>query len=403
MEHKNGFPLVTLGNLLTKSEAWIELDPTARYREVTVRLWGNGVVLRHEVAGSEIAAGRRLQVHTDQFIISRIDARHGASGLIPPELNGAVVSSDFPVFALDEGLILPQFLGWLSKTRQFIDLCLVASEGTTNRVRLQEKRFLALEIPLPPLPEQRRIVARIEALAAKITEARGLRQQAVEEVEALMNMASRQVIGEIPGKQWISLDRYVQSIENGKSPACESRPATADEWGVLKVGAVSFGYFEANENKALPINVEPNSYYEVRSGDFLMSRANTTQLVGACAIVQHTRPKLLLSDKTFRFVFCENMQIEPQFLNYVLKSPALRSQLEQEATGTSPTMKNISKEKVLNLLIPEKDLPEQRRIVAYLDGLQAKVDAVRQLQAATAAELEALLPAVLDRAFRGEL
>ena len=66
-------------------------------------------------------------------------------------------------------------------------------------------------------------------------------------------------------------------------------------------------------------------------------------------------------------------------------------------------MKNISKEKVLNLLIPEKDLPEQRRIVAYLDGLQAKVDAVRQLQAATAAELEALLPAVLDRAFRGEL
>jgi type I restriction enzyme, S subunit len=197
MEHKNGFPLVTLGNLLTKSEAWIELDPTARYREVTVRLWGNGVVLRHEVAGSEIAAGRRLQVHTDQFIISRIDARHGASGLIPPELNGAVVSSDFPVFALDEGLILPQFLGWLSKTRQFIDLCLVASEGTTNRVRLQEKRFLALEIPLPPLPEQRRIVARIEALAAKITEARGLRQQAVEEVEALMNMASRQVIGEI--------------------------------------------------------------------------------------------------------------------------------------------------------------------------------------------------------------
>lgn len=185
MAEHNGFPLVPLGKVLTKSETWIDLDPTAHYQEITVRMWGNGVVLRREVAGSEIAASRRLQVHTDQFIISRIDARHGASGLIPQNLDGAIVSNDFPVFALNESLILPQFLGWLSKTRQFIDLCLIASEGTTNRVRLQEKPFLALEIPLPPLPEQRRIVARIEELAAKIAEARGLRAQAAAEVEAL--------------------------------------------------------------------------------------------------------------------------------------------------------------------------------------------------------------------------
>ena len=66
-------------------------------------------------------------------------------------------------------------------------------------------------------------------------------------------------------------------------------------------------------------------------------------------------------------------------------------------------MKNISKEKVFNLLIPIHNIEDQHRIVAYLDDLQAKVDALKQLQAETQAELDALLPSILDKAFKGEL
>ena len=77
---------VPLGELLKKSDNWIELDPTEQYKEVTVRLWGKGVVLRREVSGSEIASKKRLRVKARQFILSRIDARNGAFGLIPPEL-----------------------------------------------------------------------------------------------------------------------------------------------------------------------------------------------------------------------------------------------------------------------------------------------------------------------------
>ena len=91
-------------------------------------------------------------------------------------LDGAVVSSDFPVFTLNSARILPEFLDWMSKTHEFVDLCKAASEGTTNRVRLKEERFLATQITLPSLEEQRRIVARIEELAIKIEEARGLKK-----------------------------------------------------------------------------------------------------------------------------------------------------------------------------------------------------------------------------------
>ena len=134
-----------------------------------------------------------------------------------------------------------------------------------------------------------------------------------------------------------------------------------------------------------------------------MSRANTTDLVGACAIVARTRQRLLLSDKTFRFHFRRDVEVLPRWLDHAMKSPVLRDQIERGASGTSPTMKNISKEKVLRLLLPPHAFPQQRRIVAYLDDLQEQTNVLEALQAETSVELDALMPSILDKAFRGEL
>jgi type I restriction enzyme, S subunit len=161
------WPKVKLGEVLRRSEESLQPDATTEYREITVKLWGNGVVERGRALGASMS-GRRFVARTGQFIASRIDARNGAMGLVPVELDGALVTNDFPLFDLYTERIVPAFLGWLSKTAGFVELCLKASEGTTNRVRLKEDRLLALEIPLPPLAEQRRVVARIEALAAQI-------------------------------------------------------------------------------------------------------------------------------------------------------------------------------------------------------------------------------------------
>lgn len=258
------------------------------------------------------------------------------------------------------------------------------------------------ELP-EPIGEQRGIVARIEAVAAKIEEARALRHRAAEEAEALLASCRRATFGESIQEGWVPLSDYVAHIENGKSPATDGRRASPDEWGVLKVGAVSFGVFDDRENKALPLSFVVPPHLEVRPGDFIMSRANTTELVGACALVRETRPKLILSDKTFRFVFRKSPIILPEYLEQVLKSAPLREQIEHGASGTSPTMKNISKEKVLALRLPPLELPVQRRIVLELGALQAKVDTLKRLQAETAAELDALVPSILDRAFKGEL
>jgi type I restriction enzyme S subunit len=240
-------------------------------------------------------------------------------------------------------------------------------------------------------------------LDAQIEECRRLRHQATEETEALVGSARRRWIGDAPSQDWLPLRTYVSEIENGSSPNCERRPAEDGEWGVLKVGAMSFGTFDPQENKAIPPTFRIDPHDEVRPGDFLMSRANTSELVGACVIVQKTPPRLVLSDKSFRFVFRPNHSVDHGYLNHVLKSPALRAQIVQQATGTSSTMKNISKEKVFSLLVPPHDSTEQQRIVGYLDGLAGQVAALARLQSETAAELDALLPSVLDKAFKGEL
>lgn len=122
----------------------------------------------------------------------------------------------------------------------------------------------------------------------------------------------------------------------------DGRPASLDELGVLEVGAVSFGLFDDKQNKALPRSYLACPEFEVKAGDFLMSRANTRVLVGACAFVYRTCPRLMLSDKIFRFVFRQLLGVVPDYPDYleqILKSPALRHQIELCASGTSPTIK----------------------------------------------------------------
>lgn len=243
------WPLVPLGELFSRNDKTISMLPDERYQEVTIRLWGKGVVLRGIVTGADIPTTRRYQVSAQQFIVSRIDARNGAMGIVPLALDSAIVTNDFPSFNIDAGRLLPDYMGWLCKTADFVDKCRAASEGTTNRVRLKEDRFLRLTIPLPPLSEQRRIVARIDRLAAKISEAEGLRKALVHRVESFERAALSQLEDETKtvGQHRLLID-LIESHDSGWSPQCEVVPAEMGQWGVLKTTSVQWSGFLASAN-----------------------------------------------------------------------------------------------------------------------------------------------------------
>ena len=165
VEEKLGFtkkyPMAKIGSFLKKSKNLIEIQDDVEYKQVTVKINNGGVIARNDgqlKKGSEIGTKRQTVVHAGQFIVSKIDARNGAFGVIPDDLEGAIVTNDFPVFDVDSSKILPQFMVLISTTPQFVEFARKCSSGTTNRKRIDIDAFLQQVIPLPSLDEQKAIL-----------------------------------------------------------------------------------------------------------------------------------------------------------------------------------------------------------------------------------------------------
>jgi len=394
--------MVPLKEVLTKSEESIDINPDGRYKQVTVQLWGKGVNQRNEVSGIEISSERRIVVRYEQFILSRIDARNGAFGIIPEFLDGAVVSNDFPVFNLDTSLILPDFLGWMSKTRDFVEICKSASEGTTNRVRLKVDRFLDAEIPLPEPKEQHRIVARTEELATRIEEARELRRRAVEETEALVNSEISSIFGLLVEQKGLTqLNDLIVDAGYGTSTKCEHERSIS-AFPVLRIPNVADEKINFGDMKYGILDDAELSRVSVDEGDILVVRTNgSADLVGRCAVVPALTETIAFASYLIRLM-CDKKKIDPNYLQLMLKY-LRNSGLLFDFARTTAGQYNVSLGRLRSAKIPVPLIDEQRRIVAYLEGLQSKTDALKCLQNETAAELDALMPSILDRAFRGEL
>lgn len=280
------------------------------------------------------------------------------------------------------------------KDQIFVPLML----GTAN-VSLKERDIAEVEIPLPPLAEQRRIVARIEELAAQTQEARALRQQASGEAEALLYAQA--------GKIFWRLERTFPARELGSfSPHITSGPRNwakhYEASGPRFYRAQDIGPHGSvlNDSKVFisPPASDQGRSAMLQSGDLMLVITGAT--VGrVCLYREGLEPGFVSQHVAICRLPVEDAV--PEFALWGLRSPDGQAQLLGQRYGQGKPGLNLSNIRALRLPFPP--LAEQRRIVAELDTLQAEVDALKHHQADTAAELDALLPAILDRAFRGEL
>ncbi len=210
-------------------------------------------------------------------------------------------------------------------------------------------------------------------------------------------------LGQIPAHWAVQRLRFhLYRIEQGWSPQCENSPASPDDWGVLKAGCVNGESFNPEENKRLPDWETPLLELEVRSGDVLMSRANTTELLGSAAIVRDVRPRLLLCDKLYRLEVNTNALMK-EFLVYFLRTPSGRFDFERTATGASNSMQNISQDLVRNVWLPIPPLKEQRAIAEHIARETAKLDNVRAATERTLALLKERRAALIAAAVTGQI
>jgi len=386
------WPKVYLGEVLQRSNETVEPSVEAEYREITVRLWGKGVVERGRVTGGEIS-GRRFVARTGQFIASRIDARNGATGLVPQFLDGALVTNDFPLFDINGDRLDSGFLKWQCRTRDFIDLCQRASEGTTNRVRLKEERFLGLGIPLPPISEQRRIVARIEELAAQINEARGLRQQAAKDAEALLSAIAHRAdlaakAKENAGWKRRRLSEVIRLVDDShKVDPIGSYP---------NLGIYSFGRGLFHKPAINGLATSAKALRRVKAGQFIYSRLFAFE--GAYGMVTKEFDGAFVSQEYPTFE-CDPQCVRAEFLVAYFRPSHVWKDVARGSKGLGDRRQRVQPEQILahELWLPPIDWQNR------LAKVHAEVDGLKRLQAETAAELDALLPAILDKAFKGEL
>ncbi len=296
-----------------------------------------------------------------------------------------------------------QFLWWLLRSATFRDLLLEYLPGGI-KTELKPARLLQVPVPLPlSVQEQQRIVARIEALAAKIEEAHGLRRQAMEEAKILVARATSQALDESDWKIQSLETVLAESPKNGLSPQEE---VTDSGRPMLRINAVSSSptrFVDLTAYKMVDVSDEIAQPYLLQDDDVFIVRYNgDLNRVAKAGIFKNTNDRgVIYPDKLMR-LRTDLTQMCPDFLVYALSSRSVRAQIEEMGKTTAGQI-GISGADAKSFQVPVPPLSEQRRIVTYLDGLQTKLDDLRRLQAETQKELDALLPSVLAKAFAGEL
>lgn len=243
----------------------------------------------------------------------------------------------------------------------------------------------------PPLEEQQQIAAFLDKETAKIDTLIEKQQRLIkllkEKRQAVISHAVTkglnpdvkmkdsgvEWLGEVP-EHWEVLRnrRVIKTIEQGWSPQADNRPPSVDEWGVTKLSSVKQGKFNPKKSKTLFPDDDPSNRIMVKEGDFLITRANTPQLVGdVCVVPTLQYKKLLLCDLIYRVTF--SASIEPKFLSAFFLSVSGRTQVKMDARGTSMSMAKISQGHIKDWLVPVPPIEEQIGIVDYLNSQTKKI------------------------------
>ncbi len=244
----------------------------------------------------------------------------------------------------------------------------------------------------PDIEPASELLKRIQAEKARLIDAKKIRKE-----KTLPEVTPDEIPFEIP-KSWegCRLGEIINQTESGWSPKCLNNPAPVGSWGVLKTTAVQVGEYIESENKELPPNLVERPKHETKAGDILVTRAGPANRVGICAYVRRTRDKLMISDKIIRF---HPMLVNGLYLELFANTSLFQSLIEDSKQGMAQSQVNISQDNLKKTALPLPPLAEQAAIVAQVEVL---INTSRALEA----EIEQsrthaahLLQAILKEAF----
>lgn len=374
------WPLVPLGEVLQLQRRWLKLDPLADYVEIGIRSFGKGIFHKPPVAGSSLGEKRVLRIVPGDLVFNNVFAWEGAVAVAGEAEAGKIGSHRFVTYTANPERAVAKYLQLFFSHEAGLDFVRRASPGSAGRNRtLNLNFFIAQAIPLPPLSEQHWIVARVEAIASRVAEARQLKASTNATTQQFWKILSR--LARETSSPLRTLGEIVDFLDGERVPLNETQRATRKG---------------------------PYPYY------------------GASGIIDHIdgylfdEPLLLLSEdganlvnRTTPIAFIARGRYWVNNHAHVLKpKPAVVDldflcyalcDYDVSIFNFASAQAKLNQANARRIALPVPPLPEQRAMVARLDALRAKIEPLAPLQAATATDLDALLPAVLNEAFAGRL
>ena len=398
------WPRVRLGDVLTLRDSSVPVSALGDVRLAGVYSFGRGLFMRGMIAPTRTSYRTYNQLQTDDFVISQPKAWEGALARVTPEFNGWFLSPVFPTFRADRAKLDPAYLEWFCKRESVWTELQRRSRGMgARRETVSPKQFLSLELHLPPLSEQQRIVARIQDVACCSRRARDLRDLAASELDFLMDGIERRIWPLESLASAKPLDEVTTFLARGR----HSEQGESDH-RLIKTQHVQQGRYVPTVLTLAPhvaARVTPDAV--ARPGDVLIA-CSAAGCLGRVARYED-RGYPTSTDTHVAIARANEDLIDPEYLYVYLRGATGQHQLrsrergdwEREKVGFRLTELNLKDLK--NVPVPLPDKRTQRRLVDEVQAMRSQVDAARPLQAEIAVELDALLPAILDRAFKGEL
>jgi type I restriction enzyme S subunit len=392
----NGWQTVQLGEVLTERKE----TPTPESLEngevgIVSKIGFNEGKIEVRVDGKTKTG--MILAHPGDLVISGINATKGAIAIYPETAKKTIAATiHYGAYIPNKDRVNINYLWWFLRSATFKDIVQDHIPGGI-KTELKSRRFLAVPTPLPSLKEQQRILARIESLAAQVNEAQHLREEAEFEAELLV---SREIASLFANdKDWNSynLGDLISEMSYGTSEKAHNERVGIP---VLRMGNIQSGKLDLIGLKYMHPSEQEMKKLRLQKGDILVNRTNSAELVGKCAVFD-LEGDYLFASYIIR-IRLDQQKADPRLVAQYINSPAGRAYMfaeRKQMTGQA----NVNSKKLAALPISLPPLDEQRHIVAYLDGLQTKVNALRVLQASTSEELSALMPSILDKAFKGNL
>ena len=422
-------PSIALTEALTHRNTFIEIDELTSYKRVTAQLHARGVILRDEIEGSRIKIKKQQLCKANDFLVAEIDAKVGGFGIVPNDLEGAIVSSHYFLFEIDAAKLNPRYLDFVAKTDHFQRQ--ISARGTTNYASIKPSDVLNLRIPCPTLDEQERAVAAIEKLTQLISQVKRKRT----EFGNLQVFWDALLTKAFSGKLTLqnARDKPTQLLQNStykleanskwrpldKLEDLASLQELPEDWGWTSIGTISktinYGYTasaieDRTDTKLLRISDIQNESvdwtsvpyciidrdkkqkYILADGDLVFARTGGT--VGKSFLIQGTIPEAVFASYLIRIRL--NNKVDPKYVYYFFQSRSYWNQIRKGKTATGQP--NVNARTLSQIRMPLPPLSEQRYIVSKIELLKERTEKIKKLQSYIETEINELVPSILQKA-----